>query len=185
MTAGAYATIPRSMTLSLISGATISFRSAENHPSLFADNVAAMVIDNAALMVEKSWLALRETLANTSAPARIISTVANRSNWFNEIARRAEADPTPDFVHFRFTALDAIAEGILTVSDLDQARLTLPDHIFRSMYLCEPYDDRVEAAHRAADPRLMTDEELAIIAGFDPAAIASIPDADLERLVQS
>lgn len=185
LTEGSYTQVSRAAALVLLNGATIWFRSAENIASLYSDSVSAAVIDNATQIPEKAWLALRETLANTRAPVRIISTVAGRDNWFNEMARRVETEPEPELNYAKFSALDAIEEGIMSSADLEYARATLPDHIFRAMYLCEPYDDRVEAAHRAADPRMMTDEELAIIAGLDPSVISSISDETLETIARS
>lgn len=184
MTSGSYTQLTRSTAVLTIAGTTIRFISAENTSALYSDSVFAAVIDQAAKIPESAWYALRETLANTRAPVRIISTVEGRANWFNALARQAEAEPSEHQAWLRYNALDAIADGLMTSDDLDYARATLPDHIFRAMYLAEPYDDRIEAAHRATDPKLMTDEELAIIANIDPARLNEIADETLAALAQ-
>ena len=179
---GSYAVPGRQAAMIFPNGAILWFRSGENTSALYSDSTYAAVVDNAIHLPEKSWQALRETLANTRAPARLISTVAGRDNWFNALARQAERGEAPDTTYARFTALDLLEEGLLTQADLDYARATLPDHIFRALYLAQPYDDRIEAAHKASDPKLMTDAELAIIAGLDPAELLRISDEVLHRI---
>lgn len=165
---GSFESLPRAQGIQLINGASISFRSAENPPSLVSNTVYALVADNAAKMREQSWAVIQETITNTTAKARIVSTVSNTSTWFNTLARSAELDGgSLLWTGGKFTALDAIEAKILSKSDIENARSTIQPHIFRAMYLCQPYDDRVENAAKQNDPRLMTDEELALIAGID------------------
>lgn len=186
LTSGSYTVPGRSLSLTLINGATISFKNAELPNTLHSDRCMAAIIDRAVDIPERSWLAIRDTIATTLAPARIISTVAGKDNWFNELARRAEAAEDNSIGYSRFSCLDAIEEELLTQADIDYARATLPDHSFRALYLAQPYDDRVESAHRARDPKLLTDAELAIIAGLDPTTLndeSSI--AFLKALVES
>lgn len=182
MTPGTYEQQVRSTNLKLINGATLSFKSAENTSGLYADDVAAAVVDNAVKIPEKAWYALRETFANTRAKYRIISTVEGKANWFNGIARQAESEPSENLAWVRFTVLDARDAGLISQEDLDFAQASLPNHIYRAMYLAEPYDDRIEAAHRASDPRLMFDEELAIIANIEPSRLDETSDEELRVL---
>lgn len=185
LTPGSYTIPNRSTAIVLINGVVVSFRNADNTNTLYSDSVFAMVVDQAIHISDRAWKAIGETLANTHAPARILSTVAAKDNWFNELARRAETQQTAELAWYRFTALDALEEGLIKQSDIDYARATLPDHIFRALYLAQPYDDRIEAAHKAGDPKLMSDQELAIIANLDPEKIASISDEVLSRLAES
>ena len=184
LTVGSYTQLARSSAMVLINGATIWFKSSESVYSLYSDSVSAAVVDNAVHIPEKSWEALRETLVNSQSPTRIVSTVAGRDNWFNLLARKAESEPTNQIGYSKFTSLDALFHNIISSDSISVAQSTLPSHIFRAMYLCEPYDDRVEAAQKAQDPRLMTDEELAIVAGLDPTMIATIDDPVLESITQ-
>jgi hypothetical protein len=200
LTEGCYTIPSRTTAFALINGTVIYFRSAENVNALYADDVFACVIDQAIHVPEKAWRALQETLANTRAPARIVSTVAGTNNWFNELARKAEdesegfgeevihasvipsANNANSLTYSRFSALDALAEGIIEQEDIDYARASLPDHIFRALYLAVPYDPRIETAHKAGDPKLMTDAELAVIANLDPGTLHEISDSELEKL---
>lgn len=191
LTPGSFTVPNRVPAIVLLNSATIWFRPGDNPNVLFSDSVFAVVVDNAIHVPERSWAALSETMANTHAPARIISTVGNQSNWFNQFARKIEVQVAGQsersaaertVAYSRFTALDALEYGLLSQADIDVAGATLPSHLFRALYLAEPYDDRVESAHRIGDPRLMSDAELAIIAGLDPVTIGEVPNEDLLRL---
>lgn len=185
LTPGSFTIPGRAPATVLINGATIHFRNADNIGLLYSDSVFACVVDQAVLIHEKAWSALRDTLANTRAPVRIISTVAGRDNWFHNLARRAESGDEKDLIYTRFNALDALEEDILSQDDIDYARASLPDHVFRALYLAQPYDDRIESAYKANDPKLMTDAELAIIAGLDPQTIGDVSSSFLEELAIS
>ena len=165
---GSFEPLLRTASLRLINGTTISFRSAENPTTLISNGVYALVFDNAAKTRDAAWDVVQGTITNTEAKARIVSTVGGTNNWFNRLCRSVEA-PNSSLIwsHGRFTALDAIDADLMTQSDLDAARSTIPSHIFRAMYLCEPYDDRLGDAQRQDNPKLMTDGELALIAGID------------------
>lgn len=181
LTPGSFTVPSRASALVLINGATIVFKSGEVATTLYADNVHAAVMDLAIHIPEKSYEALSETLANTHGKARILSTVAENSNWFHQLARRVETDLALG-TYSRFTAFDAREYGLIGDDSIEHARATLPDHLFRALYLADPYDDRVESAYRAGDPRLMSDAELAIIASLDPLSLSSISDEELQQL---
>ena len=55
-------------------------------------------------------------------------------------SRRGEAGE-PGFGYHRITADDAVAAGVFDAADVDMARRSLPDAIFRELYYCEPADD--------------------------------------------
>jgi hypothetical protein len=187
LTPGSFSPAPRAAEFKLINGASLVFKNAENPNTLFADAVSAAVIDQAFNVTDKAWIALQRTFANAHTTLRTLSTVSSRSNWFYDFARQVERDnlTEPDRYCFsRFTALDALEIGLISKEDIDYAKATLPDHIYRALYLAEAYDDRIEAAHKAADASLMTDTELAIIANIDPEILDSVSDEELRKLSQ-
>lgn len=170
LTPGSYNTVQRAACFVLINGALLWFRDGSNPNAFVANNVYAIAVDQAVQIPAKTWTNVAQTAANTGAPIRVLSTVEGRENWWYDLARRAETESqsNPSLFHYeRFTSSDALAEGMISQEDVDYARASLPDHIFRALYNAEPYNDRVEAAHRARDPRLMTDEELILIAGSE------------------
>lgn len=130
------------------SGAMLWFKSGDNSDALYGEDVYAAVIDEASRVKEDCWYAIRSTLTATNGPIRLIGNVKGRKNWFYGLARKAEAEmlEQPDAskrrMHYsKITALDAIAAGVITQEEVDDARETLPDSVFRELYLAEPADD--------------------------------------------
>lgn len=132
----------------LLGDTWIWFKSTDNSDALYGEDVWAAVIDEASRVQEPSWHAIRSTLTATRGPIRIIGNVKGRKNWFFTLARRAEAqmlsqpDPKLRNMHYsRITADDAVAGGVLDAEEIEDARATLPDAIFRELYYAEPGDD--------------------------------------------
>lgn len=126
--------------ITLVNGAVIWFKSAENPDSLYGDDVHAAVIDEASRVKEESWHAVRTTLTATKGKLRIIGNVKGRKNWFYGLARQAEGG-APNMSHHKMTAYDAIDAGILDAVEIEDAKRLLPDQVFRELYLAEPSDD--------------------------------------------
>src|SRR5690242_20372118 len=126
--------------IELANGGRIWFKSADHPDSLFAEDVYAVVIDEATRCKDESWYAIRTTLTFTKAPARIIGNVRGRKNWAYRMARKAEAG-AEGFSYAKLTAWDAVEGGILDREEVESAQRDLPDHVFRELYLAEPADD--------------------------------------------
>jgi hypothetical protein len=134
--------------ISTMAGTWIWFKSADNADALYGEDVYAAIIDEASRCAESSWHAIRSTLTATRGPIRIIGNVKGRKNWFYNLARQAEAEMAtqPDASHRRMhyaciTADDAVRAGVLDAEEIEDARQTLPEKIFRELYYAEPGDD--------------------------------------------
>jgi len=127
-------------TLTLPNGAVIWFKGADKPDALYGEDVYAAVIDEATRCKEEAWYAVRSTLTATRGPVRIIGNVKGRKNWAYRLARRAESG-APDMAYFKLTAYDAVEGGVLALEEVEDARRTLPDAVFRELYLAEPADD--------------------------------------------
>lgn len=137
----AYAANETELTLTLPNGAVLWFKGADHPDSLYGEDVFAAVIDEASRVKEESWHAVRSTLTATRGPVRLIGNVRGRRNWFYHLARRAQAGE-PGMAYARITAHDAVAAGVLEAAEVEDARRTLPDAVFRELYLAEPSDDQ-------------------------------------------
>lgn len=126
--------------ITLVNGARIYFKSADNPDTLFGDDVSAAVIDEATRCSEEAWSAVRSTLTATRGPVRIIGNVKGRKNWVWRLARMAESG-TPNMAYHKLTAYDAIQGGILAKEEIEEARRVLPEPVFRELYLAEASDD--------------------------------------------
>lgn len=129
------------MTVTLLNGATIWCKGADNPDSLYGEDVHAAVIDEATRCKEGAWHAIRSTLTATRGQVRIIGNVKGRRNWAFQLARLAESGDDPSLYYAKLTAWDAVAAGVLAREEIEEAARLLPEAVFRELYLAEPSDD--------------------------------------------
>lgn len=127
--------------ITLVNDAVIWFKSGDKPDSLYGDDVYAAVIDEASRFKEDAYHAVRSTLTATRGPIRVIGNVKGRRNWFYQLARRAEANDSPELGYHKITALDAVAAHVLAPDEIEDAKRNLPERVFRELYLAEPSDD--------------------------------------------
>src|SRR5262249_38337469 len=70
-----------------------------------------------------------------------IGNVKGKNNWFYELARRAEEGTHPELGYHRLTAYDAVQAGVLAEEEIAEARRTLPEHVFKELFLAEAAAD--------------------------------------------
>ena len=128
------------LTITLVNGSIISFKSAEKPDNLYGEDVYAAVMDEASRMREEAWFAIRSTLIATRGHIRIIGNVKGRRNWAYRLARRAEGGE-PEWSYAKLTASDAVTAGIVDSEEVEQAKSQLPDNVFKELYYAEPSDD--------------------------------------------
>ncbi|GAC1553064.1 MAG: hypothetical protein NVS2B7_29020 [Herpetosiphon sp.] len=150
--------------ITLANGAVLAFKGGDHPDSLYGDDVWAAVIDEGTRCKEEVFYAIRSTLTATKGPLRIIGNVKGRHNWAYMLARKAESGE-PDWHYAKITAYDAVAAGVLSKDEIEDARRTLPEQVFRELYLAEPSDDGgnpfglaairacIDALHAACAPR--------------------------------
>lgn len=123
------------------SGGTIWFKSAEKPDNLYGEDVYGAVFDEFTRGREEAWIALRTTLTATQAPCKFIGNVKGKKNWGYKLGLKARAG-AENYEYFKVTALDAVREHILEQSEIDQARIDLPENAFKELYLAEALDDQ-------------------------------------------
>ena len=128
------------LTVKLVNGAVVAFKSGEKPDNLYGEDVFGVVIDEATRLREESWHAVRSTMTATRGPIRIIGNVKGRKNWAYILARRAETGEK-DWHYAKLTAYDAVDAGIVDEDEVKQAKSMLPDNVFQELYLAEPSDD--------------------------------------------
>ena len=121
-------------------GAVITCKSGDNPDSLYGEDVYACVIDEASRCREETWFAIRSTLTYTKGPIRIIGNVKGRRNWAYHLARKAE-NGEPDWHYAKITAYDAVKANVITKEEIEDAKRTLPNNIFKELYEAVPSDD--------------------------------------------
>ena len=117
-----------------------SFRSADKPDNLFGSAVTSAVLDEASRMKDDAVDAIFSTTTRTRGPMRLIGNVRGRANRHYQWSRKGEAGEE-GFAYHRITADDAVEAGVFHLEDVEMARRSMPDAIFRELYYCEPSDD--------------------------------------------
>lgn len=121
------------LTIRLITGTEIVFKSADNPDSLYGENVWAAVFDEFTRAKEDSWHALRSTLTATKGRCKFIGNYTGSMNWGHKLGKKAKTDP--NYAYYKITAMDAVEAGILDEEEVNQARRDLPTSVFEALYL--------------------------------------------------
>lgn len=143
------------MTITLINGSSIQFKSADRPDTLYGSNVDAVVVDEAARLNEMSWHAIRSTLSSTRGPGRLLSNVRSRG-WFHRIYIEA-TQGKDEWVAAKLTWEDSVEAGYVSIEDIEEARATLPAKVFEALYQVILSDDddvgifNIDAMPRLAD----------------------------------
>lgn len=128
------------LTITLLNGATIWFKSGEKPDNLYGEDVHGAVIDEASRVREESWHAVRSTLTATRGPLRAIGNVKGRKNWFFRMCRLAESG-APNMAFYKLTAWDAVEANVLAREEVEDAKRVLPEAVFNELYLAIPNED--------------------------------------------
>jgi phage terminase large subunit-like protein len=177
------------MTVTLPGGGAVTVRSADNPDSLRGEGLNFVVLDECAFMKPETWTeAIRPNLSATLGRALFISTPRGR-NWFWEIYQRGLRG---DNDYQSFTYPTAANPGILP-SEIQEARDTLPELIFRQEYLAEFIDDQGSVFRRVQEAASLSPMAGPMagrqyIAGVDVAAsidytVVSVIDTESKHMV--
>jgi phage terminase large subunit len=124
--------------IKFINGSTIYFRSGEREDTLRGYTLTYLVIDEAAYIKDNVWSeVLRPTVLVNGKKILFISTPKGK-NWFYNIAIRGGSADYPQYKTFHATSFDS---PYITKEELEEAKLSLPDNIYKQEILAEFIDD--------------------------------------------
>lgn len=124
--------------ITFINGSIIYFRSGEREDSLRGYTLDYLIMDEAAYQKEAVWsLVLRPTVLVRGKKVLFISTPKGR-NWFYEMANRGYSEDYPQYATYHATSFDT---PYITKEELEEARLSLPENIYKQEILAEFIDD--------------------------------------------
>jgi len=126
------------LTITFINGSTLYFRSAEREDSLRGYTLDYLVVDEAAYIKNDVWsTVLRPTVLVKGKKVLFISTPKGK-NWFHTVATRGYQEEYPQYKTFHATSFDT---PFITQEELQEAKLSLPESIYRQEILAEFIDD--------------------------------------------
>jgi hypothetical protein len=124
--------------LELINGSSIWIKSADNYNNLRGEGIDFLVIDEAAMVAKEAWEeALRPALSDKQGKAVFISTPKG-NNWFFEMWTRGQDPQFPQYKSWKFLTSQ---NPFIVPAEIEEARTTLPELVFRQEYMAEFLDD--------------------------------------------
>lgn len=154
-------------------GGEVSVRSSDNPDSLRGEGLDLVVLDECAFMAEESWTeSLRPALSDRKGKGIFISTPKGR-NWFWRMWMLGQDDKQNDYMSWQYPTSD---NPYIDPEEIEAARRTLPERIFRQEYLAEFIDDAGGVFRRvmeAATAKELTASENGrqLVAGVDVATL--------------
>lgn len=116
-------------------GSIMKFFSAERYDNIRGETFDYLVIDEFAFIDEAAWTeVLRATVLVKGKKVLLISTPKGKNHFFNLFQLDGV---NTQYKSFRMTSYD---NPIINPTEIDDARITLPDHVFRQEYLAEFVD---------------------------------------------
>jgi len=175
--------------LELINGSTVEFRSTERFDHLRGEGIHFLVIDEAARVAQEAWeAALRPALSDTNGRAIFISTPLGR-NWFYRMFLRGQDSSQDQYRSFTFPTS---ANPYVRKDDIEEARLALPQDVFRQEYLAEFLEESAGVFRNVDDCVQGELEEPkfghSYILGWDPAkyadfSVMTVVDVEEQKVV--
>lgn len=118
-----------------VQGSVIQFFSSERYDNIRGFTFDYLVCDEFAFMAEQAWTeVLRATVLVKGKKVLLISTPKGKNHFYNMFNLSVV---NPQYKSFKMTSYD----GLASHSEIDGAKLTLPDHVFKQEYLAEFVDD--------------------------------------------
>ena len=116
-------------------GSTIQFFSAENYDNIRGNTFDFLICDEFAFINKLAWdEVLRATVLVRGKKVLLISTPKGKNHFWN-IYNLANQNPL-----YKSFNLSSYENPIISKSEIDDARSTLPDHVFRQEYMAEFVD---------------------------------------------
>lgn len=114
---------------------SLQFFSAERYDNIRGFTFDYLVCDEFAFMDEEAWTeVLRATVLVKGKKILLISTPKGKNHFYNLFNLDGEND---QYKSYRMTSYD---NPLINPKEIDDARLTLPDHVFKQEYLAEFLD---------------------------------------------
>ena len=123
------------LVIEYITGSTIQFFSAERYDNIRGFTFDYLVCDEFAFMDEQAWTeVLRATVLVKGKKVLLISTPKGKNHFYNLFHLDGVNN---QYKSFTMTSYD---NPLINPTEIDDARHTLPDHVFRQEYLAEFID---------------------------------------------
>ena len=126
------------LTIRLVNGSSIFFRSGERADSLRGNTLDYLIVDEAAFIKDDVWnTVLKQTTMVQGKKVLFISTPKGK-NFLYDLHLRGQSEEYPNYISLQGTSYDT---PYITEDELDDAKKVLPEDIFKQEILGEFVDD--------------------------------------------
>lgn len=133
----------------LVNGGSLTSFSGDNPAVIYGDAFDRIVIDEATRHPEAVWTAFRTTVTATGGSIRVaFNTDEGRRQWAIREFERARAGQEETY---GFINLPTERSPYVPREEVEQARRTLPERVFRAMYMAEVQEDGAGVFRRLYD----------------------------------
>ena len=118
-------------------GSKVIFRSAERYDNIRGFSIDYAIIDEAAFIRKEAWEeAIKPTLLVKGKKALFLSTPKGK-NWFHDLFQLGKNPDYPQYQCYKGNSYDT---PFIQREEIDEARKTLPEGVFKQEYLAEFLD---------------------------------------------
>lgn len=129
----------KELVITLPTGGYVQIKSGDNPDNLRGAGLDLAILDEGAILRSDVWdAAIRPALSDKQGQALFLSTPKGHGNWFSRIYGYGLDPLHPDWMSWR---LPSTVNPLMTQDELDNARSSLPDRLFRQEYLAEFIED--------------------------------------------
>lgn len=160
-------------TIEFANGGEVRVRSADNPDSLRGEGLDLVVLDECAFIKEEAWMeALRPALSDRLGRAVFISTPKGRG-WFWKLYTLGQDPQQAEYASWQ---LPTSSNPFIEPTEIDAARQSLPERIYRQEYLAEFIEDGAGCFRRVMDATTATEQSTPqaghqYVAGVDVASM--------------
>lgn len=141
---------------------TLQFFSAERYDNIRGFTFDYLVIDEFAFIDAEAWTeVLRATVLVKGKKVLLVSTPKGKNHFYTVFNLEHS---NPQYKSFKMTSYD---NPLIDPKEIDDARMTLPEHIFRQEYLAEFIDDAGAVFRNINECVKVSTESVKLYAGID------------------
>jgi hypothetical protein len=119
-------------------GSTLHFKSAEKPDNLRGYTLDYLVMDEAAFMRDAIWNEILRAATLVKGKRILFISTPKGKNYFYTLYNRGVSDDYPEYLSLKYTSYDT---PFITTEEIDEAKQTLPDDIFKQELMAEFIDD--------------------------------------------
>ena len=139
--------------IKLSNGSTIHFKSGEKPDNLRGYTLDFLVVDEAAFIRDEVWNEVLRPATLVRGKRILFISTPKGKNYFYNLYNKGISEETPDYLSLKYTSYDT---PYITADEINEAKNSLPDDIFRQEIMAEFIEDGGEVFRHYHQAQLIT-----------------------------